>query len=123
MKYTPVLAAAVVAAMLLSGYDAPAPKPVPTCSAGEPMIQTTLYFGLNRHAGPAITATEWQAFINWQVTPRIKDGLSVFDAKGQWLGNDGKLASENSKALVLCYAPDKESEEEGKIEALRSNYK
>lgn len=126
IKYTSMMAEVALAAMLLSGcaapgYDAPAPKPVPACSAGDPMIQTTLYFGLNRPVGQAITATEWQVFVNRQVTPRFKDGLSVFDAKGQWLGNDGKLARENSKALVLIHAPGKESE--GKIEALRRYYK
>lgn len=126
MKYPSMMAEAALVAMLLSGcaapgYDAPAPQPVPACSAGDPMIQTILYFGLNRPDGPAITATEWQVFVNRQVTPRFKDGLSVFDAKGQWLGNDGKLARENSKALVLIHAPGKESE--GKIEALRRYYK
>jgi hypothetical protein len=85
------------------------------------MMQTTLYFGLNRPAGPAITAAEWQTFVDSQVTPRFKDGLTVFDAKGQWLGHDGKLARENSKALLLIHAPDKESE--ANIEALRSGYK
>ncbi|CAI1150956.1 Protein of uncharacterised function (DUF3574) [Serratia entomophila] len=125
MKHTPMLVAAV-AAMLLSSCAAPghnglAPKPAPACNAGDPMIQTTLYFGLNRPAGLAITAAEWQTFVDRQVTPRFKDGLSVFDAKGQWLGNDGKLARENSKALLLIHAPGKESE--GNIEALRSSYK
>ena len=27
-------------------------------------MQTTLYFGLNRPAGPAITAAEWQTFVD-----------------------------------------------------------
>lgn len=53
--------------------------------------------------------------------PRFKDGLSVFDAKGQWLGNDGKLARENSKALMLIHSPDTASEQN--IEALRTRYK
>ena len=55
------------------------------------------------------------------MTPRFRDGLTVFDAKGQWLGHDGKLARENSKALLLIHAPGKESE--ANIEALRSGYK
>ncbi|WP_437614217.1 DUF3574 domain-containing protein [Erwinia sp. V71] len=117
----------VASALLLGGCVAPAKKAVPpvapvtACAQGDAMTQTTLYFGLNRPAGPAITATEWQAFIDNDVTPRFKDGLSVFDAKGQWLGNDGKLARENSKALLLIHGTDKESE--GRIEALRSLYK
>ncbi|KYG18760.1 hypothetical protein D3C81_90400 [compost metagenome] len=125
MKNTPMLAAALVTALLLSGCVATAQnatqqKPK-VCGTGDPMVQTTLYFGLNRPTGPVITAAEWQSFVDRQVTPRFKDGLSVFDAKGQWLGNDGKLARENSKALMLIHAPGKESETN--IEALRSSYK
>ncbi|MDR0218256.1 MAG: DUF3574 domain-containing protein [Enterobacteriaceae bacterium] len=126
MKNIPILAAAAVTAMLLSScatpnHNAVSPTSAPVCHTGAPMTQTTLYFGLNRPSGPVITTTEWQTFIDRQVTPRFKDGLSVFDTKGQWLGNDGKLARENSKALLLIHTPDKESETN--IETLRSNYK
>lgn len=126
MKNTPILAATVAITLLLSGCVAPVQKASPfkpeaTCSIGEPMTQTTLYFGLNRPAGPVITEVEWQTFVDQQVTPRFKDGLSVFDAKGQWLGNDGKLARENSKALMLIHSPDTASEQN--IEALRTRYK
>lgn len=126
MKNPPILAAAVAITLLLSGCVAPVQKaspskPAATCSTGEPMTHTTLYFGLNRPAGPVITAAEWQTFVDQQVTPRFKEGLSVFDAKGQWLGNDGKLARENSKALMLIHSPDAASEQN--IEALRTRYK
>ncbi|SMB55450.1 conserved exported hypothetical protein [Serratia proteamaculans] len=125
MKNTLLLATAVTAVLLLSGCVAPVSNTVQqkpaNCSIGDPMTQTTLYFGLNRPVGPVISAAEWQSFVDGQVTPRFKDGLSVFDAKGQWLGNDGKLARENSKALMLIHAPGKESETN--IEALRSSYK
>jgi hypothetical protein len=125
MKNTPLLATALTAVLLLGGCVAPVPntsqQKSATCTLGDPMTQTTLYFGLNRPTGPVISAAEWQRFVDQQVTPRFKDGLSVFDAKGQWLGNDGKLARENSKALMLIHAPGKESETN--IEALRNSYK
>lgn len=111
--------------LALSGCTAPS-KPVPQvatpmCAVGTGMTQTTLYFGLNRPHGAAITDAEWQAFVDTDVTPRFRDGLTVFAAKGQWLGNDGKLARENSKALLLIHATDKVSEQS--IEALRAIYK
>ncbi|RAP70308.1 hypothetical protein ACZ87_02888 [Candidatus Erwinia dacicola] len=68
------------------------------CALGDAMIQTTLYFGLNRPQGAAILEAEWQGFVDGEVTPRVKDGLTVFAAQGQWLGNDGKLTRESSKA-------------------------
>ncbi|PHM51626.1 DUF3574 domain-containing protein [Xenorhabdus sp. KK7.4] len=126
MKNTPILVAAAITALLLSSCAVPnrntiSPTSSQVCRTGDPMIQTTLYFGLNRPSGPVITAAEWQTFIDQQVTPRFKDGLSVFDAKGQWLGNNGKLARENSKALLLIHTQGKKSETN--IEALRSSYK
>jgi hypothetical protein len=125
MKKTSMLATSI-AMFLLAGCVAPKqithPQPSAlVCKVGEPMQQTTLYFGLNRPSGPVITANEWQGFVDQQVTPRFKDGLTAFDAKGQWLGNDGKLVRENSKALMLIHADGKESE--ANIEALRNQYK
>ncbi|VXD05437.1 Ribosomal protein S3 [Enterobacterales bacterium 8AC] len=126
MKNISMLAAVALVALMLNGCVAPAqqaapPKLASPCSIGDPMVQTTLYFGLNRPVGPTISAVEWQSFVDQQVTPRFKDGLSVFDAKGQWLGNDGKLARKNSKALMLIHTPGTEVEQ--KIEALRTHYK
>ncbi|CFR29441.1 DUF3574 domain-containing protein [Yersinia frederiksenii] len=91
----------------------------PVCSSGEPMVQTTLYFGLNRPHGPVITSVEWQSFVDNDVTSRFKEGLTVIDAKGQWLGNDGRVAKENSKALVLIHKNDRSAD----IDTVRSRYK
>lgn len=111
--------------LALSGCTSPSRQvsqaAAPVCTVGDAMTQTTLYFGLNRPHGLAISAAEWQTFVDAEVTPRFKDGLTVFSAQGQWLGNDGKLARENSKALMLIHATDKTSEQG--IEALRAIYK
>lgn len=99
----------VAAFVMLAGCNAPAQHAaVETCKAENQMQQTTLYFGLNRPAGAQITGNEWQQFVDQDVTPRFRDGLTVFDARGQWLGNDGKVAREPSKK---------------NIEALRGIYK
>lgn len=119
---------AVIITLVLSACSASSPpppiegtRPQPICAAGEMMIQTTLWFGLNRPHGAAITATEWQAFIDKEVTPRFRDGLSVVEGNGQWMGKDGKLAREKSRALLLIHGVDDASEEN--IEALRNIYK
>jgi hypothetical protein len=46
---------------------------------------------------------EWQQFVDRDVTPRFRDGLTVFDARGQWLGQNGQVAREQSKALMLIH--------------------
>lgn len=99
----------------------PNTAPVAVCGSGDMMMQTTLWFGMNKPKGGTVSSSEWQQFIDNDVTPRFKDGLSVYDGKGQWLGNDGKLARENSKALMLIHQPDRSSSDS--INALRDIYK
>lgn len=123
MKIKTGLAAAVLA-IALSGCTAPSQKAAAdaqTCKAENQMQQTTLYFGMSRPAGKDITAQEWKQFVDRDVTPRFKDGLTVFDARGQWLGNDGTVAREQSKALMLIHGKDAQSE--ANIDALRGVYK
>lgn len=84
-------------------------------------MQTTLWFGMIKPTGVPVSSSEWQQFVNNDVTPRFREGLSVYDAKGQWLGKGDKLARENSKALMLIHQPDRASSE--RIDALRDIYK
>ena len=119
-------AVALIVSGLLAGCVAPAQHGATqadanACPTENAMMQTTLYFGLSRPAGNDITLQEWQQFIDRDVTPRFRDGLTVFDARGQWLGNDGAIAREQSKALMLIHSKDAKSEEG--IEALRNTYK
>ncbi len=135
---TPALLAALVA-LTLTGCAAthPAPQapfppkaaevvpaaapPALSCTTGKPMTQTTLYFGLSRHNAAPVSAKQWQSFVDQDVTPRFKDGLSVFDAKGQWLRSEGVVIKENSKALLLIHGTD--PQEQRKIAAIRDIYK
>lgn len=112
----------VTALLMLAGCNATSHTvAADTCKAENQMQQTTLYFGLSRPAGKDITAQEWQQFVDQDVTPRFREGLTVFDARGQWLGNDGKVAREQSKALMLIHGKDAQSEKN--IDALRGLYK
>lgn len=104
----------------MSSPPAPSAGTPSGCTAGELLTQSTLYFGLNRPKGPPVTTAEWQQFVDSEITPRFRDGLTIFSASGQWLGNDGKLAREPSKAVMLIHASDAESSH--KIEALRRLY-
>ncbi|CAG9294939.1 DUF3574 domain-containing protein [Celerinatantimonas diazotrophica] len=91
------------------------------CEQGDLMSQTTLYFGMSRADGPNITQAQWQHFVNSEVTPRFRDGLTVFRGQGQWLGANGKIAREHSRALVLIY-PRRDKASNAKIEKLRQLY-
>lgn len=74
------------------------------CAAlrGPAWAQDTLYFGLSSPQGP-VSEAAWQAYVDSEVTPRFPDGLTQFQAQGQWRGSDGKVAKEPSRVLVLLH--------------------
>jgi hypothetical protein len=67
-------------------------------------IRTTLYFGLSRPKG-AVSELEWQIFLRDEVTKRFPEGLTVWQAEGQWLTPSGSIDREQSKVLSLVH-PD-----------------
>jgi Protein of unknown function (DUF3574) len=69
-----------------------------------PQIRTTLYFGLARPKG-SVSELEWQIFLRDEVTKRFPDGLTVWEADGQWRTPGGTIDHERSKVLLLVH-PD-----------------
>lgn len=91
------------------------------CVQGDVQTQTTLWFGMTREHDRPITPQQWQQFIDQTVTPRFKDGLSVYDARGQWLNKDGVISYEPSKALMLIYHDSSRNNQS--IQQIREIYK
>ena len=73
-------------------------------STSAPQLRTTLYFGLARPKG-SVSELDWQVFLRDEVTSRFPEGLTVWDADGQWRSPAGSIAHENSKVLLLVH-PD-----------------
>lgn len=74
------------------------------CTSSSAQLRTTLYFGLARPKG-SVSELEWQVFLRDEVTARFPEGLTVWDADGQWRSPSGAIAHENSKVLLLVH-PD-----------------
>ena len=70
--------------------------------AGTAHIRTTLYFGLNHPTG-TVSESQWRAFLGREVTPRFPDGLTVWEADGQWKRPDGRIARERAKVMLLVH--------------------
>lgn len=68
-----------------------------------PQLRSTLYFGLARPKG-AVTELEWQLFLRDEVTRRFPEGLTVWEAEGQWRTPAGGIDHEQSKVLLLVHA-------------------
>jgi len=73
-----------------------------SCGSGVPELRTTLYFGCSRPKG-SVSELDWQLFLRDEVTPRFPNGLTVWDAEGQWRGSGGVIGHERTKVLLLVH--------------------
>lgn len=95
------------------GQERLARVPVPatveqTCAPlGVVRTRTTLYFGLSKPGG-AVTESEWRTFLQQEVTPRFPEGLTVWQADGQWRESNGKIGHERAKVLLLVHEQSSE---------------
>ncbi|MBD2105488.1 DUF3574 domain-containing protein [Nodosilinea sp. FACHB-13] len=74
------------------------------------LIQTDLYFGRNIAEGGEVSEAEFQQFLDQEITPRFPDGLTVYDADGQFLSSTNALVKEPSKIVSLIFEDTVENE-------------
>jgi hypothetical protein len=74
------------------------------------LIQADLYFGRNIKGVGEVSEAEFQAFVDREVTPRFPDGLTIYDADGQFLDSTGTLIQEPSKVISLIFTDTVENE-------------
>jgi hypothetical protein len=110
-----------LALLLCLSAPMPAQEPVNPCGPlGTASTRTTLYFGLNRKGGN-ITGAQWKAFVRDEVTSRFPQGLTVWEAGGQWRRADGTIVQERSKVLLLVH--DDNAAMRAAIASIIQNYK
>jgi len=117
-----ILGAALVAGTgVMARGGAPQTAFAQTCgTASAPQLRTTLYFGLARPKG-SVSELEWQMFLRDEVTARFPQGLTVWEAEGQWRMSDGGLGHERSKVLLLVH-PDTAAARDA-VQALIARYR
>ena len=92
-----------------------------TCAPlGSIETRTTLYFGQSKPGG-TVSEAEWRDFLQKEVTPRFPDGLTVWEADGQWREPSGKIGRERAKILLLVH--EQSSELRPAIAAIVTAYK
>ena len=86
-------------------------------------LRTTLYFGRTRPRG-SVSELEWQMFLRDEVTQRFPEGLTVWEAEGQWRTGAGTIDHEQSKVLLLVHpdSPAARQSVQAVIEAYRKNF-
>ena len=77
-----------------------------TCSSdGRSAVQELVYFGTDTPSG-SVTPEDWAQFLSEVVTPRFPDGLSTWQASGQWRSATGAIIREPSYVLNLVHPDD-----------------
>jgi Ca2+-binding RTX toxin-like protein len=65
------------------------------------LIQVELFFGRNIGGIEGVTQEQFGRFVDMVITPRFPDGLTNFDANGQFLSSNGQLIREPSEVVSL----------------------
>ncbi|MFE2913652.1 DUF3574 domain-containing protein [Kitasatospora indigofera] len=114
------------AALLATGA---AVAPVAAGAAGLPVgprdayTRTELFFGTERpDGGAAVTAQEFGAFLDTEVTSRFPEGLTVEEGRGQYRDRFGVIERERSYRVVLLYPRGAARSSDLKIEEIRRRY-
>jgi hypothetical protein len=108
-------------ALLVGGYGASAQPALQCIGAQKPWVVAELLFGRSRTGDAA-----WRRFLATEITPRFPDGLTVFDARGQWRAPGGtKISRQRSTVVMIAMPPsaDNDGRLQGIIEAYKRRFK
>ena len=116
------IAAAVLSLLFAAGCAAGGDV---VCPEGmDSFTEINVYFGLEKSSGETVSEEEWQTFLAGSVTPRFPDGLTVLDARGQWLDTDeGRLYRESTRLLNVLVPADASDDGVSAVRDIADTYK
>jgi hypothetical protein len=110
------------AALLLTLTVSAAAQPDLQCSGNQKSwMVAELLFGRSN-----VSDAAWDHFLTAEVTPRFPDGLTVYDARGQWRNpQTKKISRERSKVVMIAMPPadDNQTQLSAIIEAYKTRFK
>lgn len=91
------------------------------CEKNEDLyIKTELYFGLSQN-NKTISESEWNSFEKNEISIRLPEGYTIYDADGAWKDkNTGLTLKEKSKVLVVIHHEDQRKSQA--IDQIRARY-
>ncbi|SFU40555.1 Protein of unknown function [Polaromonas sp. YR568] len=94
----------------------------PRCASNEQrLVSDLLYFGTAKPGG-IVSSEEWSEFLRGTVTPKFPEGLSAWQASGQWRSAaTGAIVSEASHVLNLVHPETPAAE--AAVQAVVADYK
>jgi hypothetical protein len=110
------LGAALLGLVALTG--AGAAQPAPQCTGNQkPWMVAELLFGRGD-----VSDFNWTRFVDAEITPRFPDGLTAYDARGQWKNpQTGTISRERSKMVMIAMPPDPDND--AKLQEIIAAYK
>src|SRR5262245_51763124 len=72
-------------------------------STQEVFLRTELYFGTARRGIDPVSDVEWRDFLEFVITKRFPEGLTVIAAEGQYRDDAGNVNKEKTFVLILLY--------------------
>jgi hypothetical protein len=79
---------------------------------GEQRQIAEMWFGRKIGDRIAVTEAKWARFVDREITPKFPDGLSVIDARGQWLDSVRNIIVREPSKLVTIVLPGKGGDNE-----------
>jgi hypothetical protein len=73
------------------------------CAHAPGVVIDRLFFGTNIPSGGKVSDDDWKTFVRDIVTPRFKDGLTIFDGNGQWLDPRGDVVREHVIVIEVAH--------------------
>ena len=118
------IAAAII---LILACSSSANAQSPECRAGlQPREVAELLFGRNIGGRLGVSEAQWGRFVDREISQRFPDGLTVFDAKGEWRDTArNTIVHEPSKVveIVLPGRPDDVDELNRIAQAYKSRFR
>jgi len=82
----------------------------PSCQPAERLaVIDSLYFGTAMPQG-VVTPEQWKEFVDRVVTPRFPQGLTSWEATGQWQTPSGTVVREPAHVLQIAHADTPQAE-------------
>src|SRR5262245_49759025 len=92
----------VAAVLFVAAVTACGTMNAPSCPRGQQAVHELLYFGTDKPSG-RVTAEDWAQFLGEMVTPRFPEGVTAWQAFGQWRSPSGATVEEESYVLSLVH--------------------
>ena len=112
-----VRAAALALLILAAGLDASEAQTLQCAGAQKSWVTAELLFGRNH-----VSEAAWNRFVAAEITTRFPDGLTTYDARGQWRapGSD-RISRERTKLLMIAMPPG--ADNDARLDQIVAAYK